>query len=69
LTTDEEENFKESFNKIVSKAHARLVKEIYKNFHKWGYDAAYFDLDIQTIFKIDRETFNRRTEEKGMERG
>jgi len=69
LNSDDQANFIESFNKIVSKAHARLVKEIDKNFHKWGYDAAYFDLDIQTIFKIDKETFSRRTEEKGMERG
>ena len=68
LTTDKEEEFKESFNNIVSEAHFRLVMDINKNFEKWGFDAAYFDLDAQTIFKIDKETFSRRTEEPGMDR-
>lgn len=69
MTTDEVVKFKDTFDKIVTKAHARLLKDINKNFEKWGRDAAYFDLDIQTTFKIDRETFSRRTEEKGMDRG
>ena len=67
MTTDEEEKFRDSFNKIITKAHSRLVKEIFKHFEKEHYDAAFFDIDVQTIFKIDKETFSRRTEEPGMD--